>query len=110
MTCQACVVVTTTATRDQAEQLGTALLEKRLAACVQYEDIRSHYVWQGEVCMADEVRVSVKTCQTLYPLVEACVRRHHPYECPQLLRYAVQASPDYQAWMDGVLRESGFVS
>lgn len=110
MGCEPCVVITTAATREKAEAIGLALLEKRLAACVQYAEIRSHYVWQGEVCLEAEVRVVIKTCRHLYAQVEDCVRRLHDYDCPQFLCFSVQASADYQAWMDSVLQEDGFVS
>lgn len=110
MGCEPCVVLTTASTREEAEAIGLALLEKRLAACVQYEDIRSHYVWQGEVCLEAEVRVTVKTCRSLLPLVESCVCSLHPYDCPQFLHFPVQASADYQAWMAEVLQGCGFLS
>ena len=42
------VIVTTTApTREEAEKIGGLLLEKHLAACVQYETITSQYLWNG---------------------------------------------------------------
>lgn len=104
-----CVVVTTVATRAEAEAIGEALLVARLAACVQYEDIRSHYVWQGALHCDAEVRVSVKSCASLFPLVEACILRLHPYDCPQVLRYEAHASAAYRAWMDEVLQDNVFM-
>ena len=54
------VITTTAAGREEAERIGRALLERKLAACVQYEDIVSEYVWQGEFCRSAEVRVVIK--------------------------------------------------
>ena len=56
------VIVTTTApTREEAEKIGGLLLEKQLATCVQYEAITSQYLWNGEICRDDEIRITIKT-------------------------------------------------
>ena len=94
-----CVVLSTAPDRETAERIGTALLRERLAACVQYEAVRSQYWWQGELCTDDEVRLTIKTRRALYGTVEAEILRLHPYDCPQVLCLAVDAvSAGYQAW------------
>ena len=94
-----CVVLSTAPDRASAERIGEALLTERLAACVQYEAIRSQYWWQGALCMDDEVRLAIKTRRALYDAVEAEILRLHPYDCPQVLCLAVDAvSAGYQAW------------
>ena len=94
-----CVVLSTAPDRETAERIGEALLTERLAACVQYEAVRSQYWWQGELCTDEEVRLTIKTRQALYGTVEAAILRLHPYDCPQVLCLAVDAvSAGYQAW------------
>ena len=89
-----CVVLSTA-----PDRIGEALLTERLAACVQYEAVRSQYWWQGELCTDEEVRLTIKTRQALYGTVEAAILRLHPYDCPQVLCLAVDAvSAGYQAW------------
>ena len=44
----ACIVLTTAGTEDEAEQLADAIVQARLAACVQIQRVRSVYAWQGE--------------------------------------------------------------
>jgi len=99
-----CVVLSTAPNRETAERIGEALLSEHLAACVQYEAIRSQYWWQGALCTDDEVRLVIKTRQALYAAVEATILRLHPYDCPQVLCLAVDAaSSGYQAWAAVVL-------
>mgnify|MGYP000701967196 FL=1 len=99
-----CVVLSTAPNRETAERIGEALLSEHLAACVQYEAIRSQYWWQGALCTDDEVRLVIKTRQALYAAVEATILRLHPYDCPQVLCLAVDAaSSGYQAWAAAVL-------
>ena len=93
-----CVVLSTAPDRETAERIGEALLRERLAACVQYEAVRSQYWWQGELCTDDEVRLPIKTRRALYGTVEAAISHLHPYDCPQVLCLAVDAvSAGYQA-------------
>ena len=56
-----CVVLCTAPDHESATRIGETLLQERLAACVQYEAIRSQYWWQGELCTDDEVRLTIKT-------------------------------------------------
>jgi len=99
-----CVVLSTAPDRETAERIGEALLRERLAACVQYEAVRSQYWWQGELCTDDEVRLTIKTRRALYGTVEAAILRLHPYDCPQVLCLAVDAvSAGYQAWATAAL-------
>lgn len=60
------VVQTTTASQADAERIGLALLQQGLAACVQYQAIRSQYRWQGAVQCDDEVRLNIKTAVHLF--------------------------------------------
>ena len=75
---------------------------------MQYETVKSQYVWQGEVRSAEEVRLSIKSCLSLFPLLEDVVKRLHPYECPEIVAYPVQGTAAYLAWMEEVLTQCGF--
>lgn len=93
-------LTTTVASVEEASRLAQALLEQRLAACVQVEPgLQSHYRWQGETCSDAEVRLTVKTLPSRLPAVQAFFAEHHPYELPQLLWQVMQASPAYAAWV-----------
>ncbi len=99
------VIVTATAPdRPSAERIGLLLLEKQLAACVQYETIRSQYVWEGRICSEDEVRLTIKTSRHLYQAVQKHIVQQHPYECPQVLMLPVSKGfAPYLRWMRRML-------
>ena len=99
------VIVTTTApTREEAEKIGSLLLEKHLAACVQYEDIVSEYVWQGELCRSVEVRVVIKSARRHYSAVEKIILAHNGYDCPQIVMQPIQRGlRAYLRWMEAQL-------
>ncbi|AVO49991.1 cytochrome C biogenesis protein [Melaminivora suipulveris] len=93
------ILTTTVASAEDATRLASGAVQERLAACVQIEAIRSHYVWQGQACEEAEWRLSCKTLPAAAARLVAWLRSCHPYEVPQLLTHSVQAEADYAAWV-----------
>jgi periplasmic divalent cation tolerance protein len=98
-------VLTTTGTKSDAQTIARALVEKRLAGCVQVVGpITSTYWWQGEIETAEEWLCVVKSRADLYEELEAAVKEVHPYEVPEILAVPVVAgSRDYLEWLDSEL-------
>jgi len=94
-------VLTTVGSVQEAEKISSALLEKRLAACVQIVGpIASRYRWQGELEQAQEWQCLAKTEAALYERVERAIRSAHPYEEPEILAIPVLAgSKSYLEWI-----------
>ncbi|MBA3031982.1 MAG: divalent-cation tolerance protein CutA [Gammaproteobacteria bacterium] len=84
-----------------AHTLATALVEARLAACVNIlAPCRSVYRWQGQIENATEVPLLIKTTVERYPELEAAIRRQHPYELPEIIAVPIDRGlPDYLAWL-----------
>lgn len=98
----ACIQVTTAApSAEDAERLAGALVERRLAACVQVvPGARSVYRWQGRIERAEEWLLMIKTEAWRYEALERAVRELHPYETPELLAVEVAAgSGAYLRWI-----------
>jgi periplasmic divalent cation tolerance protein len=71
---------------DAAEALAAALVEQRLAACVNLlPGVRSVYRWRDAVERAEETLLIAKTSRSRYAELEAEVRRRHPYELPEVI-------------------------
>ena len=95
------VVTTTAGSAEEADRIAGALLERRLAACVQTMPIESRYVWKGEVAHEREVLLLVKTRQDRFVDVQAAIAELHSYELPEILLLPVTAGwPPYLAWLD----------
>ncbi len=93
-------VTTTVGSRADADQLGRAILERRLAACVQIEEgLTSLYRWQGRECADPEVRLTIKTLPGCEAALQALFRDKHPYEVPQFLVAGMRASAGYGEWV-----------
>ena len=102
---EACVVITTCASGEEATAIANALLDARLAACIQVTDITSHYVWQGTRTTEPEQLLLVKTRLALYPQVQAAILAKHSYEVPEVICLPVHdGSPAYLRWIADVTR------
>jgi len=95
----AVVVLCTFPDLDQARQIGAALVERQVAACVNLlPGVESIYRWEGKVERAGEVLAVIKT--TRYADLEAAIRELHPYEVPEILALPVTAGlPAFLNWM-----------
>jgi periplasmic divalent cation tolerance protein len=94
-------VVTTTESRDDAQAIGQALVEGRLAACAQIVGpVTSIYRWQGKINTTQEWQCRAKTRRELFDRVKETIRRLHPYQLPEIIAIALTAgSADYLAWL-----------
>lgn len=91
----------TCASTEEADTIATALVERRLAACVQRMPIRSTYRWDGALHHDDEVLLLVKTTRERYADVESAVLALHSYEVAAITCVEIVAgSPAYLAWID----------
>lgn len=98
-------VLTTVSSEEEARRICDALLEDRLAACVQVAGpVASTYRWQGRIEREREWQCLAKTEARLYDEVEAAIRRVHSYEEPEILAIPVLAgSRGYLDWVSSNL-------
>jgi len=106
MTDIACaMVLTTCASRANAEAIAKKLVEQNLAACVQIFPIDSIYRWQGTVEQAHELMLFCKIKSADYAAVEAAILALHTYETPEIVQIAIEkGAPAYLQWIASVTR------
>jgi periplasmic divalent cation tolerance protein len=88
-----------------ARRIADALVEARLAACVNVlPGITSVYRWQGKVEQADEVLLVAKTVRARLDALTRQVQALHPYELPEVV--AVEISGGLPAYLDWIAAET----
>ena len=94
-------VMTTASTKDEAAKVATALLEGRLAACVQIlGPIESRYWWNGKIEQSTEWLCLIKTIRGKFPAVEAAIRANHSYEVPEIVACPIELGSElYLQWL-----------
>ena len=95
------ILVCCTHPPDGAEALATALVEARLAACVQVvPGVRSTYRWEGKVESAEESRLDLKTTADRLPALILMIQQLHPYDLPEIVALPmIGGSEQYLDWI-----------
>jgi len=95
---------------ETARRIARALVENRLAACVnRHGPVRSTYRWQDAVEEVGEVALVIKTTRERYPALEAAIRQMHPYELPEIVVIPIETGfAPYFHWVrDSTSETSG---
>ncbi len=95
------LVVTTTRSKKDAENLGHQLVKERLAASAQVQGpIISTYWWQGNFENNEEWKCTFKTSKQLYQKLEKKIQDLHPYITPEIFAVPIlRGSNDYLLWL-----------
>ncbi len=101
----ALLVITNLPDRASAERLADALIEARVAACVNIlAPCRSIYRWKDAVQHDEEHPMLVKTTAERYPALVAAIRAGLPSELPEIV--AVRIERGLPAYLDWVASET----
>jgi periplasmic divalent cation tolerance protein len=97
-----CIVVTTAGSEEQAHVIAEALVDRRLAACVNIvPKIQSVYRWKGKIAKGEELLLMIKTSRRLFPEVRAAIRELHSYELPEILLTPIDdADSGFLGWLE----------
>jgi periplasmic divalent cation tolerance protein len=98
---RAVFVYTTYPSVVEAERAGRAIVERRLAACVNIlPGMISHYWWEGKVERGEEAVMIFKTRASLAEAVRAAVKETHSYTTPAILVLPLEGGdPSYLNWL-----------
>jgi periplasmic divalent cation tolerance protein len=92
---------------ENAREIGTALVESQLAACVNLlPGVESIYSWKGTVERGSEVLALFKTTREAWPEFETRLKELHPYEVPEIVAIKPElVSAAYARWVDEAVVE-----
>ena len=96
------VVFVTVGSAAEGERLAQALVEERLAACVnRIPNIQSVYRWEGKVEQSGEELLVIKTGRQLFTALEKRVRDLHSYEVPEIIALPlIEGNEAYLRWLE----------
>lgn len=101
------IVLTTVPAEGDADALARALVDERLAACVNVlPPMSSIYRWEGTVEQASERQLIVKTTAARVEGVKRRINQLHPYDVPELLVLTVRdGAASYLQWLGDSVME-----
>lgn len=95
-------VLTTTDSIEQARAISAALVERKLAACVQVSSVESCYSWDGAIQNDQEFRLLIKTTKARYEDVQSAILQLHSYDLPAIVAIEfTHAYPPFAEWIAG---------
>jgi periplasmic divalent cation tolerance protein len=103
------VALTTVGAADDAERIARALVDERLAACVNVvPGVVSVYRWQGAVERDGEWLLLIKTSSGRLEALRERLVALHPYQLPELIALRIEDGwPPYLAWIAHSLEHDG---
>jgi periplasmic divalent cation tolerance protein len=103
------VVLNTCGSEEEAERLARALIEQRLAACVNIVPrMRSIYRWKGAVESAEEWLLLIKSSRPLFERLRTALESAHSFEVPEVLALpVVDGAAGYLDWLEANLQNAG---
>lgn len=102
------LVLTTCGSREVAGTIARALVERRLAACVNVvPGIGSTYRWDGKIECDEEVLLIIKTGEAQVPAIESAIKTLANYELPELVAVDITGgAADYLGWVAASVGEA----
>lgn len=95
-----CIILTTTGSAENAENIALKLVESNLAKCIQVDNVKSFYKWDDKLLKDDEFRLMIKACASNYKQIEQMILDLHDYESPQIIKVDIaDGLSSYMKWL-----------
>ena len=98
---EAVIAFSTIDSEEEAKKIACALVEAKLAACVNIvPKLTSIYQWKEKLCEEEEFLLIIKTSQARFEELKTMFTELHPYEVPELIACPIiDGLPDYLDWV-----------
>ncbi len=94
------MIISTYPNKKSISKTANTVVNKRLAACVNYAKISSVYIWKGKIENTKEFLALFKTTQKTKELLKKEITKTHPYEVPEILELRMDSvSKSYLDWL-----------
>lgn len=100
-------VYMTAGSKAEAQKIGNALVEHRLAACVNILDnMQSIYRWEERIQQDAEVVLIAKTTDNLVSALVDRVKSLHSYDCPCIVSLPIlDGYPPFLDWVHAEVKK-----
>ncbi len=96
------LVITTESTESNAYRLSDNLIKKKLIACVSFNNIQSHFWWEGEIHESKEVQLIMKCKKENINKVHQDILKYHSYDIPEIVYFPVSSDNLYYKWVSSI--------
>jgi periplasmic divalent cation tolerance protein len=98
------IVLVTVPNQKEARKITDAVLDSKLAACVNVlSGLKSYFWWQGKKDIAEEILLIIKTKKGLFNKLAKTIKSIHPYDTPEIIAIPIiKGYKPYLDWIDSV--------
>jgi periplasmic divalent cation tolerance protein len=101
------VIISTYPNKKSIDKIANIVVEKRLAACVNYTKITSVYTWKEKIENTEEFLALFKTTEKTKKLLKEEIEKTHPYQVPEIAELKMDSiNASYQNWLVDSTRKS----
>jgi periplasmic divalent cation tolerance protein len=102
------LIISTAGSREEASRIARALVEEKLAACVNIVGpIQSVYRWEGKIDSAQEFLMLIKTTSRISGVAITRIRELHSYDLPEAIEMNIDGgSSDYLKWIRDTVKDA----
>lgn len=95
------VIYCTVPNKKIAKDITKVIMKHKLAACIStVENVKSVFLWDGEICEEKEILMMIKTRRANYGKVKLVIEDMHSYSVPEIIALPiVDCSEDYLKWL-----------
>lgn len=94
------IIVLCTAPPGGTDRIARALVEEKLAACVNISQVRSYFLWDGRLSDEREELMIIKTEKSLEDKIKSRIKELHPYELPEIIAVPIVGGDErYLDWI-----------
>jgi periplasmic divalent cation tolerance protein len=98
---KACLVITTSDSKEVADKIAELLVSSGSAACVQIDQVTSVFIWESKTTKQNEYRLMIKAATDNYQKIESIILDNHNYDLPQIIKINIDdALPAYLEWIN----------
>lgn len=104
------VVFVTCGSIKEAQQIGRALVDRKLAACanILHAPVHSIYHWKGKVDVAKEILLILKSSRSSFGAIDSAIRKMHSYDVPEIIALPIaRGSRSYLDWISRAVSRGG---
>jgi len=102
------IVLVTTKDQDEAKKVSRALIEEKLAACVNIVPaVQSVFWWDGKIEESAESLLVIKSVKRLLPEIVKAVKAVHSYDVPEVIAVSIaDGNKDYLKWINDSVQKT----
>jgi len=94
------LLITTAPNQLLAEQISKELIERKLAACISIKEIKSIYIWQGNIEENKEFELTIKSLPENLNELTLILKGKIPYEVPEIIYKIFDSENSYFQWLE----------